>query len=474
MSHNQVGDRVVVLGAGLSALLVARVLADAYRDVVLVDRDQVVGVRDYRRGVPHGRHAHGLVARGQQIFEQQFPGLTQDMIRAGVRPGDFNGDIRWYFGGRRLRPSTSGLLSVPATRPVLEFHLRNRVQAIANVRFLQGYDIVGLATTPDAATVTGAHIQRQERDSTLETLEADLVVDATGRGSRTPAWLEELGYARPPEDRVKIDLAYTTRHYQAPYDPFGSDLAIIPAATPSHPRGAFFYRLPGTDNRLELSLTGILGDHPPTDPEGFDQFVRSVPVPAIHRTLQDCEPIDDPVMFRYPASVRRHYERLTRFPANFLVVGDAVCSFNPIYAQGMTVAALESLVLADHLRRGRSPDWKAFFRDVDAQIESPWDFSASADLGFPGVEGHRTPKVRMINSYVARYQRAAVHDAGLTDTFIRVAGLVAPPTSLLRPDRVVRVLRRSRRDAPTTESSPTGPSTTDTDLIGSPRSQEVN
>jgi len=449
----KVGDRVVVLGASLGALLAAKPLSAAFGEVLLVDRDEVVDNPTYRRGVPHGRHAHGLVAKGQQIFERQFPGLMDDLVRAGVKPGDFNGDIQWIFGGRRLKPSTSGLLSVPATRPVLEYHLRKRVQAIPNVRFMQSRDILRLDTTGDGATATGALVQEQTPGSSPEVIEADLVVDSTGRGSRTPAWLAELGYERPAEDRVKIDLAYTTRHYQAPYDPFGSDLAIIPAATPSHPRGAFFYRLPGDDNRLELSLTGILGDHPPTDPDGFLEFVRSIPVPEIAKTLADCEPIDDPVMFRYPASVRRRYERLTRFPARFLVLGDAVCSFNPIYAQGMTVAAAESVVLGHLLERGTIPDWREFFRLIAAEIDSPWDFSASADLGYAGVVGRRTAKVRTINAYVARYQRAAVHDAELTNAFIRVAGLIDEPTSLLRPDRIVRVLRKAGRPTPPTADS---------------------
>ena len=435
------GDRVLVLGAGMGALLMSRVLSDHFDEVVLIDRDEVVDNPGYRPGVPHGRHAHGLVARGHQIFEQQFPGLTRDMIEAGVKPGDFSGDIQWYFGGRRMKPSNSGLVSVPATRPVLEYHLRRRVQKIPNVRFLERHDIVGLVTDAGNQTVLGARIHSNEAGGQPETLLADLVIDSTGRGSRTPAWLEELGYARPDEERMRIDLAYTTRHYQAPYDPFGSDLAIIPAATPSHPRGAFFYRLPGEDNRLELSLTGILGDHPPTDPEGFDAFIRSLPVPEIWEHVQRCEPIDEPVTFRYPASTRRHYEGLTRFPSRYLVVADAVCSFNPIYAQGMTVAALQSLVLGRHLAGGAVPEPTAFFRDIAKEIDSPWEFSASADLGYAGVEGKRNAKIRFINNYVARYQRAAVHDSGLTDAFVRVAGLIDPPTSLLTPGKMLRVLR---------------------------------
>lgn len=441
----QRGHRAVVLGGSLAGLLAADALAEVYPEVLVVDRDELAGVAHPRRGVPHGRHAHGLVARGQQILEKQFPGLMADMEDAGVRPGDFSGDIRWYFNGMRLSPAQTGLLSVPCTRPVIERIVRSRVEKIRGVKFLEQYDIVGLETTPDAGRVTGARVQCRRGDGEPEVLSADLVIDATGRGSRTPAWLEELGYSRPDEDKVKVDLAYTTRHYKVSRDPFGSDIAIIAAATPSHPRGAFYYRLPGDGNLVELSLTGVLGDHPPSDPDGFLDYVRSLPVPEIYESVREAEPIDDPVTLRFPASVRRRYERLRRFPEGLLVIGDAVCSFNPVYAQGMAIAAVESRLLAEQLRKSPVPSPHDFFREISRRLDSPWEFAAIADLGYPGVKGRRTAKVRMINAYVSRLQRAAVHDASLTDAFMRVAGLVDEPTALLRPGKILRTLRQSGR-----------------------------
>ncbi len=437
------GDRVIVLGAGIAGLLAARVLADSFAEVLLVERDRLTNSTGYRRGVPHGRHAHGIIARGQEILEDHFPGITDELIGAGVKCGDFNYDVRWYFNGKRLQPARSGLLCVPATRPVLEAHVRQRVRDIPNVSFLDSCDILGLATTPDRGTVTGARIQRQSGG--CETLCTDLVIDATGRGSRTPAWLEELGYARPEVERVKIGLAYTTRHYRLDSDPLGNDLAIIPAPTPGYPRGAFFYRLPGNDNKFELSLTGMLGDHPPADPDGFLAFTKSLPAPDIFEAVSTAEPLDEPVTFSFPASIRRHYERMEKFPARLLVMGDAMCSFNPIYGQGMTVTAMESLALRKHLRNGEIPRPQDVFRDFSQDIDVPWALSTGADLGFPGVEGNRTMMTRIINGYVARLQRAAVYDSTLTNSFIRSAGLVDPPQALMRPGNVMRVLRNSIR-----------------------------
>ncbi|RKT19394.1 flavin-dependent dehydrogenase [Streptomyces sp. 1114.5] len=438
----------VVLGGSIAGLLAARVLSESYPRVVIVERDKILGTRGPRRGVPHGNHAHGLVARGHQIMESLFPGLTDELIAAGVRPGDFSGDIRWYFNGLRLRQARTGLPSVPATRPVLEHHLRERVRALPEVTFLEEHDIIAPVADADGRRVTGVRVQQRTPGAEERTLDAHLVVDTTGRGSRTPLWLAELGYDAPPEERIEIDLAYTTRHYRLDKDPFGSEIAIIPAATPSHPRGAFFYRVPGDDNRVELSVTGIVGDHPPTDPEGFHAYVRSLPAPEIHEAIRDAEPLDEPLRFRFPASVRRDYHRLERFPEGLLVMGDAVCSFNPAYAQGMTSAALQALVLRRHTAGRRLPRHQAFFRDVAREIRAPWSFAAVSDLGYPGVKGRRTVQTVLVNRYVGLAQRAAVRDARVTDALVRIAGLVASPQSLMRPRTLLRVLLAARRPVP--------------------------
>jgi hypothetical protein len=190
-----------------------------------------------------------------------------------------------------------------------------------------------------------------------------------------------------------------------------------------------------------VTLAGILGDHPPIDPDGFLAFARSLRFPDIHQAIRHAEPLDDPVGFRFPASVRHRYERLDRFPDGLLVLGDAVASFNPIYGQGMSVAAVEALTLRRHLERGIEPQPRRWFRDLAHVVDVPWEMAAGGDLVFPGVQGRRTAKVRLVSTYLARLHAAAAHDANLAIAFIRVAGLVDPPQTLLRPGIVLRVLR---------------------------------
>jgi hypothetical protein len=313
------------------------------------------------------------------------------------------------------------------------------------VTFLERCDVAELATSPDGRRVTGARVRRRAGGSAEEVLGADLVVDATGRGSHTPSWLQALGYPRPAKEQVRIGLGYATRRYRLPPDALGGDLGMLHGTTPEHPRGGALLMLEG--DQWMVTLVGILGDYPPTDPDGFLAFARSLRFLDLYEAIRDGEPLDDPVAFRFPASVRHRYERLPWFPDGLLVMGDAVCSFNPIYGQGMSVAALEALALRRHLERGTRPQPHRWFRDLARVVDVPWDIAVGGDLVFPSVQGRRTAKVWLVNAYIARLHAAAAHDASLASAFMRVAGLVARPESLLRPGIVLGVLRGSLRPA---------------------------
>ena len=253
-----------------------------------------------------------------------------------------------------------------------------------------------------------------------------------------PAWLEVLGYPPPQQEQVRIGLGYATRTYRLRGAALDGNVATLVAATPQHPRTGAMQRL--EDDRWMVTLAGIVGDHPPTDADGFVEFARSLPFPDIWESIREAEPLDDAVAFRFPASVRRRYERLRRFPAGLLVMGDALCSFNPIYGQGMSVAALEALALRRHLGSGVEPTPRHWHRHLAGIVDVPWQMAAGGDLMFPGVQGRRTRKMRLLGAYLTRLHAAAAHDADVATAFIRVAGLVSPPQSLLRPGIAMRVL----------------------------------
>jgi 2-polyprenyl-6-methoxyphenol hydroxylase-like FAD-dependent oxidoreductase len=437
---NRLGEHAVVLGGSIAGSLAARMLSQAYRTVTVIDRDDLSGPAEPRHAIPQGHHIHALLARGQQILEELFPGFTEELVSLGVPIGDFGTSLSWYFNGQMIQKAEIGLVCVAAGRPLLEDRIRARVRALGNVTFREHTDIIGLSASSDGGRITGVRVQA--RAGAEELITADLVIDATGRGSRTPGWLKKLGYPQVPEERVKMDLTYTTADFKGPlpFDPLGQDIAMLPVATPAIRRGAIFARMP---DRYSLSLTGILGDQPPTDREGFLAYARSLPVPEIYKAIRDAEPLGEPMSFKFPASVRRRYEKLDRVPDGLLVLGDAACVFNPVYGQGMTVAAMGARMLGDHLRSA-PPVPAAFFKDLSRIIDAPWDMSAGADLGFPEVQGRRGFKSRMGNLYIPRLQAAAVHDGTLTAAFLRTAGLVDPPQTLMHPRIIRRVFAGKR------------------------------
>ena len=431
-------NQAVVLGASIAGLLAARVLSERFERVVVIERDVLPPAGKHRRGVPHGRHLHGLHPCGREILEELFPGFTASLAASGAVRGDVLGNVRWQLSGHQLRQAQIGLPGLLASRPFLEGHVRAMVQSLPGVRFLEDCSVCGLTTAEDKQTITGVQVRGPGGGSPAQ-VAGSLVVDATGRGSRTPVWLAELGYQPPEQERVEIGLGYATRTYRLRPGAMGSDQLILTAGTPAKPRAGFLSAI--EEGRHILTIAGICGDHPPTDPQGFDNFVARLPSADIAAAIAGADPLDDPVPFRFPASVRHRYERLTSFPAGLLVIGDAVCSFNPVYGQGMTVAATEAMTLRGLQARRPVPDARRYFRAITTAIDAAWDIAVAADLAFPQVPGRRSAKVRLVNAYLPRLHAAAAHDQALAASVVRVIGLKDRPEGLLRPDRVLRVLR---------------------------------
>lgn len=445
---NHIGDRAVVLGGSIAGMLAAVPLSEVYREVILVDRDDLsgpepgrpAGVMPVRRAVPHGWQLQAILSKGQVVLEDMFPGMTDELVSYGASIGDFNKNIRWYFDGRKIKQVQSDMTAIGAGRPLLENRIRARLAAFPNVVFRQSTDILGLVASPDRRRITGARVQAQTPGAEAETLEADLVVDTTGRGSRSPRWLTELGYPEVEVETVKIGLHYTTGNFliDRADDLLGEDVACIPVSTPNIPRGAIHVRLPGYN---AITLTGMLGQKPPTDREGFLAYAKSLAVPDVAEVIRRAEFAHDPVPFNIPEARRRRFDKMASFPDGYLIMGDALCALNPVYAQGMTVAAIEATVLRDHLGHGTAPQPLKFLRDVVKRgTGTAWDVSSSGDFSFPGVEGKNNIKFRMGGWFVPKVTAAAEFDDKLSSAFMRTAGLMAPPTSLMRPGLMARAL----------------------------------
>jgi 2-polyprenyl-6-methoxyphenol hydroxylase-like FAD-dependent oxidoreductase len=427
-------DVAVVLGASVAGLLAAQALAERYATVIMVERDELPSRPLQRRGVPQARQIHALLTGGQRALERLLPGITAELAGAGAPVGDALADMELCFGGHWFRRAPSGLTMVCTSRSLLEHRVRSRVLDLPNVSLLDGCDVVGLAGL--GARVAGVRVLRRLDDSVEELLGADLVVDATGRGSRLPRWLAALGLGAPPEEKISVGLGYTTRRLRLPIDALGGAYGVLRAPTADRPRGLALSRIEG--QLWMLTLVGLHGAAPPSAAEDFHRFAASVDA-RVAALIRDADPVEDAASFRFPASVRRHYEQL-RLPANLVVLGDSMCSFNPVYGQGMTVAALEALVLRRHVLGGPFRG-RRVMAELAGIVDVPWRLTTMADRPFVTPVPPSTAAERWMAGYVDRLQRSAAGDGSAGADFLSVTSLVEPPRALFRPRTVWRALR---------------------------------
>ncbi len=434
-------EHAVVLGASMGGLLAARALAPHFSRVTLIERDELPTRPVNRKGVPQGRHSHALLAKGGEVLESLFPGLSQDLIDLGVPTGDPGAQTRMIAGGQRCVAIQTGLRGFAASRPLLEYYVRERVLALPQVNLLARHVARGLIVGP-GDHVTGVRIAAVEEPATERELDADLVVDASGRGSKTPDWLCALGFPVPETESVHINISYVTRQFRRRPGEYANDLATLISAVPPNRRAGAAIAQEG--DRWTVTLIGYLGDRAPLDLPGFIEFARGLPTLDIHELVSSADPIGDAATAAYPASTRRRYERLRRFPERLIVFGDAICGFNPIFGQGMTVAAIEATLLDATVAEGLQRIGPRFFARAARPLDAPWSIVSGNDLRFPAARGQRTFRLRSSNAYLTRYLKAAAHDPVLSRAFFDVVNLTSAPEHLLSPGLLARVFFHRR------------------------------
>ncbi|MDY7228508.1 NAD(P)/FAD-dependent oxidoreductase [Hyalangium rubrum] len=392
--------RVIVIGGSMAGLLGARVLSDHFEQVIILERDPEPNGPEARKGVPQGRHAHGLLDAGLHVLETLFPGLMREMYSEGAERMDMGRDAAWYTAGSWKTRYISGIELILCTRTWLEWKVRGRVAALPQVELRSSCAVEGLITDPAHTRVMGVRFKTPEGE---ETLMADLVVDAGGRGSRAASWLEALGYGKPEEEEIRLRLAYTSRFFEPPPNYRGDwkMMAMFPRA-PEQSRGGFIARVEG--GRWLVTLHGYFGDDPPRDDKGFLEFARSLPQPDIYEAIRDAKPLTEAVVHKIPSSRMLHYERMENFPEAFVLLGDSVCALNPVYGQGMTVCSLSAQLLGQTLveHKRASPGTmqglsRRFQRKLSQLLSIPWMMGTTMDLKYPQAQGQRFPGLGLLH-----------------------------------------------------------------------------
>ena len=447
-------NHAIVIGGSMGGLLAARVLSDYFARVTIIERDHLPADAIPRNGIPQARHVHQLFASGRNIVEGYFPGIVDELQASGATMVDSGADLAWLHRAGWAPRVNTGIDMLSCSRTLLEWRVRQRVQAISNIEIVDQTDVLGLVADKSGQTVVGIKMQRRAAGvkrtaaEAEQRLTADLVVDASGRNSRAPQWLDALGYAPPRATVLDAHIWYASRIYQVPENVYGEWQGIYLQSVPPH-HSRIGILLPIEGNRWLVSINGINNDPQPRDDAAFLAFLKTLRSPLLYDVLKDAKPLTPISGNRNTANCLRHYDKLKQRPEGFIALGDAVCTFSPIYGQGMTVAALESVALADCLgtQHTRRPDDKMrglahrFQKEVANIVSAPWLLATSEDSRFKQIDGAKpTIMTKVMHWYMENLLRVAVYDETTHQQFIRVVHMIDSASLLFKPAILGKVI----------------------------------
>ena len=437
-----VGTEAVVVGAGMAGLAAAKALSRHFEHVTILDRDALPAGPEPRAGTPQARHPHVLLLSGQRTLEELFPGCERALEAAGAVKARQGLDIIWERPGYDPFPIRDlGYDNFYMSRPLLENVCRRMLAAQRNVEILAGRRVLEFLV--DATAVTG--VRHEDRTGDVADLRAELVVDASGRSALSTVALATLGFPKPEETEIGVDFGYASAIFEIPEDaPKGWKGVIHLPRAPEGSRGAFL--LPIENNRWIVGVGGRHDEAPSGDFDEYMAILRGLRTSTIYNALRGAKRVSDVARFNLRASVRRHFEKLPRFPKGWLALGDALCRFNPVYGQGMSVAAMEARVLDGALnRRANDPDpldglAAEFFQEVQPLLATPWSV-AEMDFIFPQTRGERPADLDQRMRFGAGLLALAAQDAEVHKTMIEVNMLLKPGSVLREPSLAGRVMQ---------------------------------
>jgi 2-polyprenyl-6-methoxyphenol hydroxylase-like FAD-dependent oxidoreductase len=431
--------QAIVIGGSLAGLLAALVLAEQFDRVLIVDRDQLPLTPEPRRGVPQSVQPHVLFAKGYRILEDLFPGIGNALAAAGAVPFDWGRDFLYFQRGTWM-PTTetaTGIVSYTCTRPLLESAVRQQVSQLPQVEFLPGQRVIGLLGSPNL--IQGIQLQTGAEYS------AQLVVDASGRSTQTPQWLQALGCTPPTATVIDPQVGYATRRYRIPSDfqPKGKIL-LISQTPPDQPRLGY---LAAVERQEWIATLGEYGqDYPPIEEQGFLNFAQSLADPTFYQAIAQAEPCSEICAHRATANRLYHYEDI-HLPDGLIAIGDSVCALCPVYGQGMTVSAMSTVLLSRWLVQSRQQRSKvmngtSFQKQLARSNTFAWSLATGFDSKFPTTKGAIAPNWAgsLFQGYTEQLVTLAQKDAAVHLQFLEMAHMLKPPSSLLNPRLMLKAL----------------------------------
>ena len=441
MSHSH----AVVIGGSMAGLCTARVLSDHFDTVTVLDRDTCPDGAFERAGVPQSRHVHALLVRGRQELNRLFPGFDALMLERGAHEIDFGSDFATLrsWGWERCHPT--GMITLFASRNLIEATVRELFHKLPNVDLREQTSVTGLGMTATGRPhIDTVHVVPRAAGEPTS-IQADLVVDASGRASKAPDWLQELGITPPHETIVNAHTGYSSRWYQAPdqlpkewwWKGIWLDLKL-----PEQPLAGVLF--PVEHNRWIVTLAGVSKHYPPKDEDEFTAALSQLRSPVLADAVRVAKPISSVYAYRKMANRFRRYEKWTARVDGFIAVGDSTCAFNPVYGQGMTTGTLSAGTLDECLKKygPTHPELSRHFFKAQARVQAdPWGLATGADFSLPETEGDRPRGARIVGPYMNALFMAAIEDMTLRRHVGEVLQMLKPPSSFFTPAVMGRIAK---------------------------------
>lgn len=463
-------NQAIVIGCSISGIMAAKVLSNYFNKVTVLEQDSFSN-RYHRRGTPQATHTHILLVKGVENMFSLFPLLEEDLLSQGAQKFDFLKNGRFLVPTGWAKVIDSNLITVSCTRNLLESSMRRQLLECDNVEISENTSVNGLIYDHDKNIVTGVKTSPSYNKSTTDqdNTFGSFVVDTSGRNSKTSQWIQNLGIGHAPETHVESNVAYSTRYYQAPKDiEYDWNIIAILNRPPNEPNMGGIMRI--EDNKWIVTMYSIGRDFPPTDQEGFETFAYNLPSKDIYNLIAQAKPISPIYGYRFKGSTFRHYEKVSKWPENFISFGDAACTFNPFYGQGITTASIGAKtldkILKKHINNKKDSTTnhqntpanlvgisKKFQNKIAKENSYPWLLATGEDFRWPTTKGKKPSLItRKIQEYADKIILLTPESKRSTLYFQQMMQMVKSPIILFHPELILRAAYRTLKPRPFFES----------------------
>ncbi len=431
----------IIAGGSIAGLATARALAKSFDRVLVLESDQIESGVAARKGTPQANHVHGLLKGGGDAFTELFPGLPEHLAQAGAVSCNFCNEVRWYINKKWMPRFDGSLVIYFQSRPLLETCIREEVAAQPNIEILDQCRVEDFALDDNRRKIIAAVVRNRNGED--ETVAGDFFVDAMGRGSFFPRWLKREGFGDVPEDHVKVDLGYASCFMELPDEPRDWKSILIYPKGPAEVRGSTLVQV--EQGKWLLTLAGYHNDHPPADIKGFLDFAKSLPQPDIYEAVKNARILSDIRLHKFPHGQWRHYDELPDFPLGIVPVGDTNASLNPLFGQGMSVAALSVAALAKYAKTTNFDDpeslqdlTETYFKALRRIFATPWDLALGQDFRYPETAGKKPVGLKLKNILKSIIMGSSSTE--IIENFYRIVHLVEKETSFYHPKWVPKYI----------------------------------